>query len=120
MDDFTEFWILANTVKNASDTASGYGLAINDVKIAQNAAAINNQQLATNKYGNTHCTFDGLFWECRASNGAIANSNVMLNNSNAQYPYNVVKNVGAAKSFKLVSPVTAYVATSGTIEIWGR
>ena len=109
MDDFTEFWILANTVKNASDTASGYDIGINDSKIAHQPVSINNQNLTTNRYQHVHCIFDGLFWECRASNGgATTGSNVAVTNGNAQFPYNVIENVGAAKTLKLLCPLPVY------------
>ena len=119
LDTYTEFWLKWEGIKNASETASGYGLQINGTSIVQSFVPIKNQG-ATIQYGYSHAVFDGLYWMPRVSAGANAQSNISLSVNNANYPYNIVDDVGAATSIKLGAPAAQYQAVSGTITIYGR
>lgn len=119
LDSYTEFWLKWEGIKNASETASGYGLQINGTSIVQSFVPIKNQG-ATIQYGYSHAVFDGLYWMPRVSAGANAQSNILLSVNNANYPYNIVDDVGAATSIKLGAPAAQYQAVSGTITIYGR
>ena len=119
LDSYTEFWLKWEGIKNASETASGYGLQINGTSIVQSFVPIKNQG-ATIQYGYSHAVFDGLYWMPRVSAGANAQSNISLSVNNANYPYNIVDDVGAATSIKLGAPAAQYQAVSGTITIYGR
>ena len=119
LDSYTEFWLKWEGIKNASETASGFGLQINGTSIVQSFVPIKNQG-ATIQYGYSHAVFDGLYWMPRVSAGANAQSNISLSVNNANYPYNIVDDVGAATSIKLGAPAAQYQAVSGTITIYGR
>ena len=119
LDSYTEFWLKWEGIKNASETASGYGLQINGTSIVQSFVPIKNQG-ATIQYGYSHAVFDGLYWMPRVSAGANAQSNISPSVNNANYPYNIVDDVGAATSIKLGAPAAQYQAVSGTITIYGR
>ena len=119
LDSYTEFWLKWEGIKNASETASGYGLQINGTSIVHSFVPIKNQG-ATIQYGYSHAVFDGLYWMPRVSAGANAQSNISLSVNNANYPYNIVDDVGAATSIKLGAPAAQYQAVSGTITIYGR
>ena len=120
LENFTEFLVLAETVKNNSPTNSGYGLFVNGTWIAQNPISVRNQSLSTEYYQWMYAKFDGIVWDVRSTSGATAETNLAINSGNAQYPYNFVLDVGAATEFKLQAPVPQYQAVSGKITVWGR
>ena len=120
LDNYTELLFLWENVKNASATASGYMLKINGIALTGfDAIPIKPEGSSTN-YGYTYLRYNGKFWDIRRSNSANAKSNFTLANANALCPYNVALNVGAAASIKLDFAGYQYVATSGTVTIWGR
>ena len=118
LDNFTEFYLTWGNVINESSTASGYSLSINGVNISQSAVPISKS--GTTIYGWTYARYNGLIWEFQRSAGAVSQTNVTLNNTNAMLPYNHPFNVGAATKFELIRPSAAYVAVSGNIKIYGR
>lgn len=121
LDNYTEFLVLAETVRNDSATASGYAVVINDTQLAANPAIkINNQSLSTGFFQWLVCKFDGLVWTVRATAGSVAQNNLVLNVKNALYQYNYVLGVGAATAFELQAPVAQYQAVSGQITVWGK
>ena len=121
LDNYTEFLVLAETVRNDSAAASGYAVVINDVRITDNPTLkINNQSLGTAYYQWIICKFNGFAWEVRNTAGATAATNLAMSNGNGNYSYNLVPNVGAAIAFKLQAPVAQYQAVSGQITVWGR
>lgn len=120
LDNFTEFLVFAEAVKNASDTNSGYYVNVNEVNLAQNSISIRNQGTTTDYYQWCIARYNGKVWEVRNTAGAISTSNLAVSNGNGNYPYNFVLDVGAAVSFKLLAPLTQYQAVSGKITVWGR
>lgn len=119
LDNYTEFYVLLETPKNDSTTASGYGLVINGYSIADGFAPIAASTVST-MFVYSYARYNGLVWLPQKSAGAILRSNHTLVNNNANYPYNHVLNVGAATTFKLKAPLKQYQVTSGTIKIYGR
>lgn len=120
LDNYTEFLILAETVKNESATNSGYFISINNKQIAQAAVSIRNQSLSTEYYQWSYARFNGLVWDVRSTAGAVAETNVTMTNANANFVYNFVLGVGAAAAFQLTAPVAQYQAVTGKITVWGR
>lgn len=120
LDNYTELLFLWENVKNASTTASGYQLKINGSALTAFDAIPIKPEGSSDNYGYTYLRYNGKFWDIRRSNGANAKSNFTLANANALCPYNVALNVGAAASIKLDFAGYQYVATSGTVTIWGR
>lgn len=120
LDNYTEFLILAETVKNESTSNSGYSLYINNRQIAQAAASIRNQSLSTENYQWVYARYNGLVWDVRSTAGATLEANLSMRNANASFPYNFVLNVGAAAAFQLTAPVAQYQAVTGKITVWGR
>lgn len=116
LDDFTEFMVFTDKVQNASATQSSYMVTINDTELAQGAVSI--AKNGTNQYQWAYVFFDGMFWHTQATGATINNNYKAV--GNLQSPYFYFENVGKATKFKLGSPATQYVATSGTIKIWGR
>lgn len=120
LDNYTELLFLWENVKNSSTTASGYQLLINGSALTAFDAIPIKPEGSSDHYGYTYLRYNGKFWDIRRSNSANAKSNFALSNANALYPYNVALNVGAAASIKLDFSGYQYVATSGTVTIWGR
>ena len=120
LDNYTELLFLWENVKNASTTASGYQLLINESALTAFDAIPIKPEGSSDSYGYTYLRYNGKFWDIRRSNGANLTSNFTLANANALCPYNVALNVGAAASIKLNFSGYQYVATSGTVTIWGR
>ena len=120
LDNYTELLFLWENVKNASTTASGYMLKINGSALTAFDAIPIKPEGSSDNYGYTYLRYNGKFWDIRRSNGANLKSNFTLANTNALCPYNVALNVGAAASIKLDFAGYQYVATSGTVTIWGR
>lgn len=120
LDNYTELLFLWENVKNASATASGYQLLINGSALTAFDAIPIKAEGSSDNYGYTYLRYNGKFWDIRRSNGANVKSNFTLANANALCPYNVALNVGAAASIKLDFAGYQYVATSGTVTIWGR
>lgn len=119
LDNFTEFYVTWETVVNESTSASGYNLYINDIGIALQVIPIQKtSEIAS--YGWIIARYNGLVWEFQKSSGAVLNSNINLNSSNALFPYNLILGVGKATKFKLLAPVPTYRAVSGIITIYGR
>lgn len=119
LDNYTEFYVLWKTPKNNSTTASGYSLAINGYLIAESFVPI--AASTTNAlFGYSYARFNGLVWLSQRSSGSVFGENKTMNVNNATFPYNHVLDVGAAKTFKLGSPVPQYQAQSGTIAVYGR
>ena len=120
LDNFTEFLILWDGVKNSSTVASGYTAIINGKSITSFDAIPSGKEGSTDTHGYTYLRFNGLFWEIRRSGGAISTSNFQMNSNNALYPYNIVLDVGKATTIEFGYSTAAYAATSGKITIWGR
>lgn len=120
LDNYTELLFLWENVKNASATASGYMLKINGIALTAFDAIPIKPEGSSDNYGYTYLRYNGKFWDIRRSNSANAKSNFTLANANALCPYNVALNVGAAASIMLDFSGYQYVATSGTVTIWGR
>lgn len=118
--NYTELLFLWENVKNASATASGYMLKINGIALTAFDAIPIKPEGSSDNYGYTYLRYNGKFWDIRRSNSANAKSNFTLANANALCPYNVALNVGAAASIMLDFSGYQYVATSGTVTIWGR
>ena len=118
LENFTEFYVTWGNVINESATASGYSLSINGVNISQHAVPI--QKSGMSNYGWTYARYNGLIWEFQRSAGAISQTNITLNNTNAMLPYNQPFDVGAATKFTLIPPTQEYLAVSGNIKIYGR
>ena len=116
LDDFTEFMVFADKVQNASSTASSYIVNINDTQLSQGAPAI--AKNGTNQYQWTYVRYDGMFWHIQAVGPTINNNYKPTGNLTSPYFY--FQNMTAAKKFKLEAPASQYVATSGTVKIWGR
>lgn len=120
LDNYTELLFLWENVKNASTTASGYMLKINGSALTGFDAIPIKPEGSSDFYGYTYLRYNGKFWDIRRSNGANSKSNFGLANTNTLCPYNVALNVGAAASIKLDFSAYQFVATSGTVTIWGR
>lgn len=120
LDDFTHFYCTWDTIKNESDTASGYALSINNIRVAVLAIPINSASLSTAHYGWVKADFDGLIWQVQRSAGATLQTNINMQTTNALFSYNHILNVGKAVTFKLVAPLQTYQAVSGIIKIYGR
>lgn len=118
LGDVTDILMFINGAQNATSTASGYGLNINDVDIGSIFAP--NQKDGTMQYWWARAAYDGLVWHPSRSHGAIASTNVTMVNNCAYIPYNLVKNVGTAKKIALQVPNPNYKNTAGTWEIWVR
>lgn len=118
LDNFTEFLVFAETVKNASDTASGYYITVNSKDIAHASIAIKNQGTATSFFQWCIAKYNGKVWEVFNTMGAVLNNNISL--STPQWPYNFILDVGQATNFELKAPVPQYQAVSGKITVWGR
>lgn len=118
LDNYTEFLIKAETVKNDSSSHSGYSLYINEEAIAEYTVSIRDSSLATEYFQWVAARFNGLVWEITATLGATLETNLFL--SSQQTPYNVVLNVGKSSKFELRAPLPQYQAVSGKITVWGR
>ena len=118
LDNYTEFLIKAETVKNDSSSHSGYSLYINEVDIADAPVSIRNSSLGTEYFQWVVAKFNGLVWEITATPGATLETNLSL--TPQQTPYNVVLNVGKSSKFELRAPLPQYQAVSGKITVWGR
>lgn len=118
LDNYTEFLIKAETVKNDSSSQSGYSLYINEEAIAQFPVSIRNSSLATEYFQWAAARFNGLVWEITATPGATLETNLAM--ADPKTPYNFVLDVGAASKFELRAPLPQYQAVSGKITVWGR
>lgn len=118
LDNFTEFLIKAETVKNNSSTDSGYYLNINAKSVSQFSLTINDSSLNTDFIQWVLVRFNGLIWEVTSTPGAVSESN--LTNAQPRIPYNYVLDVGVATMFELAAPLPEYRAVSGKITVWGR
>ena len=118
LDNYTEFLIKAETVKNDSSSHSGYSLYINEEAIAQFPVSIRNSSLATEYFQWAAARFNGLVWEITATPGATLETNLAM--ADPKTPYNFVLDVGAASKFELRAPLPQYQAVSGKITVWGR
>ena len=118
LDNYTEFLIKAETVKNDSSSQSGYSLYINEEAIAQFPVSIRNSSLATEYFQWAAARFNGLVWEITATPGATLETNLIM--ADPKTPYNFVLDVGAASKFELRAPLPQYQAVSGKITVWGR
>ena len=118
LDNYTEFLIKAETVKNDSSSQSGYSLYINEEAIAQSPVSIRNSSLATEYFQWAAARFNGLVWEITATPGATLETNLAM--ADPKTPYNFVLDVGAASKFELRAPLPQYQAVSGKITVWGR
>lgn len=120
LKDITEIFVQSSGVHNDSATASGYNLVVNDINVGSAAVSISNNTNQNANHQWMYAKYNGMVWMLIRSGQAIASTNVTLNNTNANLPYNLVQNVGPAKKFKLDAPASAYVAVTGTITIWVR
>ena len=118
LDNYREFLIKAETVKNDSSSHSGYSLYINEEAIAQFPVSIRNSSLATEYFQWAAARFNGLVWEITATPGATLETNLAM--ADPKTPYNFVLDVGAASKFELRAPLPQYQAVSGKITVWGR
>ena len=118
LDNYTEFLIKAETVKNDSSSQSGYSLYINEEAIAQSPVSVRNSSLATKYFQWAAARFNGLVWEITATPGATLETNLAM--ADPKTPYNFVLDVGAASKFELRAPLPQYQAVSGKITVWGR
>lgn len=118
LDNYTEFLIKAETVKNDSSSQSGYSLYINEEAIAMFPVSIRNSSLATEYFQWAAARFNGLVWEITATPGATLETNLAM--ADPKTPYNFVLDVGAASKFELSAPLPQYQAVSGKITVWGR
>lgn len=119
LDNYTEFYVHWGAIVNESTTASGYSLMINGIKLCDAFVPISKSD-ATKIYGWSYAKYNGLTWIPVKSNGAMNEENMLLNTANANLPFNLHLDVGKATKFVLYSPVSAYVAVSGLISIYGR
>ena len=119
LENYTDFYIMWETPKNESSTASSFGLEINGKQIVPQSVPIVSQS-AGNSYGWLKANYDGLVWNVLKSNGAIDSANRQLNYQNSLSPFNHVLDVGKATTFKLIAPLPNYAAVSGTIKVYGR
>lgn len=120
LKDITEIFVQSSEVHNDNATASGYNLVVNDINVGSAAVSISNNTNQNANHQWMYAKYNGMVWMLIRSGQAIASTNVTLNNTNANLPYNLVQNVGPAKKFKLDAPASAYVAVTGTITIWVR
>lgn len=120
LDNFTEFLILTETVKNNESINSAYGLYINGKFVVDQILPINSESLGTELYRWAYIHYNGLFWDSRSTGGTIALTSIRTSNANALYPYSLILDVGSATEFILRAPVTQYQAVSGKIKVWGR
>lgn len=117
LPNVTELYIKCSQLANATDKDSAEWLTINN-KIVSNKIAKVSKVDGAKVFNWTHCKYNGLVWVIYSSSGAILNENLSPNN--AQCPYNLVDNVGAATSIKISSPTTQYAANTGKLEVWAR
>lgn len=117
LPNVTELYIKCSQLANATQTDSAEWLTINNKTVSNKIAKVSKVDGAK-VFNWTHCKYNGLVWVIYSSGGAISNENLSPNN--AQCPYNLVDNVGAATSIKISSPTTQYAANTGKLEVWAR
>lgn len=117
LHNVTELYIKCSQLANATDKDSAEWLTINNKTVSEKIAKVSKVD-GTKVFNWTHCKYNGLVWVIYSSSGAISNGN--LSQNNAQRPYNLVDNVGAATSIKISSPATQYAANTGKLEVWAR
>lgn len=118
IDNYTEFYIIWDGVKNDGTTASGYRCRINNIEVAPvGFVPINTTSVS---YGWSYTKYNGLVWMCQNSVGSTSNTLYTFNHANGSGQYNHVLNVGKAMSMSLPAPVSQYQAVSGTIKVYGR
>ena len=115
--DVTEVFVRGSKVENSTETDSGMSLKVNDIGVSAQFAL--NKATGKGAYDYGYARFNGLFWEVRSSNGATSASTITHANTNAKYPYNVIMDVGKAKTVTIITGGTlTYVPKTGTLEVW--
>ena len=117
LPNVTELYIKCSQLANATQTDSTEWLFINSKMVSNKITKVSKVDGAK-VFNWTHCKYNGLVWVIYSSSGAISNENLSPNN--AQCPYNLVDNVGAATSIEISSPTTQYAANTGKLEVWAR
>lgn len=117
LPNVTELYIKCSQLANATDKDSTEWLTINNKMVSNKITKVSKVD-GQKVFNWTHCKYNGLVWVIYSSNGAISNENLSPNN--AQCPYNLVDNVGAATSIKISSPATQYATNTGKLEVWAR
>lgn len=117
LPNVTELYIKCSQLANATQTDSTECLFINSKMVSDKITKVSKVDGAK-AFNWTHCKYNGLVWVIYSSNGAISSGNLSPNN--AQCPYNLVDNVGAATSIEISSPTTQYAANTGKLEVWAR
>lgn len=117
LPNVTELYIKCSQLANATQTDSAEWLFINSKMVSNKITKVSKVD-GQKVFNWTHCKYNGLVWVIYSSNGAISNENLSPNN--AQCPYNLVDNVGAATSIEISSPATQYAANTGKLEVWAR
>lgn len=117
LPNVTELYIKGSQLANATAKDSSQWLTINN-KIVSNKITTVSKVDGVKVFSWTYCKYNGLVWVIYSSSGATSNGNLSTNN--AQCPYNLVDNVGAATSIEISSPTTQYAANTGKLEVWAR
>lgn len=117
LPNVTELYIKCSQLANATQTDSTEWLFINSKMVSNKITKVSKVD-GVKVFNWTHCKYNGLVWVIYSSSGAISNEN--LSQNNAQCPYNLVDNVGAATSIEISSPTTQYAANTGKLEVWAR
>lgn len=117
LPNVTELYIKCSQLANATQTDSTEWLFINSKMVSNKITKVSKVD-GVKVFNWTHCKYNGLVWVIYSSSGAISNENLSPNN--AQCPYNLVDNVGAATSIEISSPATQYAANTGKLEVWAR
>ena len=117
LNGVTDIFIQCSGVKNSTETASAYTMSVNG-NLIMNTCVPTTATGGTSQDVWLYVHYNGLVWcTLRASNVNTASS--MSQNGNAQTPYRVHYNVGAADSIVL-NAGSKYIAVSGTLKIWVR
>lgn len=119
LDDVTEVFVRGSKVENSTATESGISLKVNGVGVSSQFAL--NKATGKGAYDYGYARFNGLFWDIRSSNGATSATMITHANTNAKYPYNVILDVGKAKTVTILTGGGYnYVPNTGTLEVWAK
>ena len=115
LDNYTDFIIFNDGLRNETTIDSAMDLDINDIRVGTGLVTVLKNGTVT--YSWAKLTYDGFTWLTLASERAI---DKRRNLSNAKMPYYVMPNIGKATSIHLQTPNSIYAPIAGKITIYGR